>query len=94
MKLLGQHINDNTLQFSLRIGLFLALLGTWEVLAITGVANPFYSSQPSHILKDLPDFYENGKLLQHTGVTLSEALWGLFCGHLHGSHPMWPIKDH
>ena len=84
MKVLGQNINDHTLQLLLRIALFLALLGTWEVLAITGIANPFYSSQPSHILKDLPAFYESGKLLQHTAVTLSEALWGLFFGTLAG----------
>ena len=84
MKILGIEIADNTSQLFLRITLFLVLMGAWEILALTGIANPFYSSQPSHILKDIPAFYETGNLLQHTGVTLSEALWGLLFGTLAG----------
>lgn len=71
-------------QTLLRIVLFLSLLAGWELLARFGILNPFYSSQPSHILLDLPRFYSDGKLLHHTGVTLAEAMWGLALGTLFG----------
>lgn len=71
-------------QTLLRIALFLTLLAGWELLAVVGILNPFYSSQPSHILRDLPLFYSDGNLLHHTGVTLAEAMWGLILGTLFG----------
>ncbi len=73
-----------TMQILLRTALFVLFLATWELLTAYGIINPFYSSQPSLILKDLPQFYHEGDLLKHTGVTLSEALWGLFFGTLSG----------
>lgn len=71
-------------QTLLRIALFLALMAGWELLAASGILNPFYSSQPSHILRDLPQFYSQGKMLHHTGVTLAEAMWGLAFGTFFG----------
>ena len=68
----------------IRIGIFLSVLGIWEIMAVAGVVNPFYSSQPSLILKDLPEFYHSGALVKHTSVTLSEALWGLLFGSIAG----------
>ncbi|MEJ5358579.1 MAG: ABC transporter permease [Desulfobacterales bacterium] len=73
-----------SLQIIFRASLFLLLMGIWEILAATGLLNPFYSSQPSRILMDLPTFFKSGGLLKHTGVTLSEALWGLLFGTLAG----------
>jgi NitT/TauT family transport system permease protein len=84
MKILGIDERGTTVQILLRITLFLTLMAGWEILAITGIANPFYSSQPSHILIDLPVFYSSGDLLKHTGVTLAEAMWGLLCGTVMG----------
>ncbi len=68
----------------MRTTLFVLILLVWEALARTGVINPFYSSQPSRILLDLPDFYHNGDLVKHTSVTLREALWGLAFGTIAG----------
>lgn len=84
MKILGIEAYGNSMQVILRIALFLALMAAWELLAVSGIVNPFYSSQPSHILKDLPQFFSSGDLLKHTGVTLAEAMWGLLIGTLFG----------
>ena len=84
MKILHIDARGNSMQIILRITFFLALMGGWEVLAISGIVNPFYSSQPSRILLDLPDFYIRGDLLKHTGVTLAEALLGLLFGTIAG----------
>ncbi len=80
----GSGKDRKIVQIILRTALFLLLMGIWEMLAVTGVMNPFYSSQPTRILLDLPAFYSKGDLLMHTGVTLTEALWGLFFGTLAG----------
>lgn len=84
MKRIHVDARGDAMQMFLRLTLFLALMAGWEVLAVTGIVNPFYSSQPSHILKDFPVFYSSGDLLKHTGVTLAEAMWGLLCGTLTG----------
>ena len=73
-----------SMQNVIRITLFLALMAIWELLAASGVVNPFYSSQPSQILRDLPQFYSEGDLLKHTAITLAEALWGLAFGTVCG----------
>lgn len=84
MKIIGIETRGNTMQIILRVALFLALLAGWELLAASGLINPFYSSQPSLVLKDLPVFYTSGDMLKHTGVTLAEAMWGLLIGTLFG----------
>lgn len=73
-----------SMQNIIRIALFLVLMAVWELLAASGVVNPFYSSQPSQILRDLPQFYSEGDLVKHTAVTLAEALWGLALGTVFG----------
>ncbi len=84
MKIIALDARGSVMQTFLRVFLFLALLAAWELLAASGVINPFYSSQPSHVLRDLPQFYREGDLLKHAGVTLAEALWGLAFGTLFG----------
>jgi NitT/TauT family transport system permease protein len=84
MKIIGIESRGNTMQIILRVALFLALLAGWEILAASGLINPFYSSQPSLVLIDLPAFYTSGDMLKHTGVTLAEAMWGLLIGTLLG----------
>ena len=84
MKIQDIDLHSNSMQIILRTTLFMLLMGGWEILAINGIINPFYSSQPSRILLDIPDFYTNGDLLKHTGVTLAEALLGLLFGTIAG----------
>ena len=84
MSSFGRRHQERAAQVVCRAALFLLLVGVWEFLARSGVLNAFYSSQPSRILLDFPDFYISGNLLKHTAVTLSEALWGLLCGTLAG----------
>lgn len=84
MKIIGIEARGNTMQVVLRVALFLGLLAGWELLAVSGLINPFYSSQPSHVLMDIPVFYSTGDMLKHTGVTLAEAMWGLLIGTVFG----------
>ena len=84
MSSFGRRHQERAAQVVCRAALFLLLVGVWEFLARSGVLNAFYSSQPSRILLDFPDFYISGNLFKHTAVTLSEALWGLLCGTLAG----------
>lgn len=84
MSSFGRRHQERAAQVVCRAALFLLLVGVWEFLARSGVLNAFYSSQPSRILLDFPDFYMGGNLLKHTAVTLSEAFWGLLCGTLAG----------
>ncbi len=84
MKKINRIMNKDMKYMFIRIGIVLLFLSLWEILAVTGILNPFYSSQPSLILKDLPDFYSNGGMVMHTKVTLSEALWGLLFGSIAG----------
>ncbi|OEF97415.1 ABC transporter permease [Desulfuribacillus alkaliarsenatis] len=68
----------------MRFAVFGLILISWELLANTGVMNPFYTSQPSRIFADLIQFYNSGDLVKHTSVTLKEALWGLAIGTVIG----------
>ena len=84
MKMHGSRVFSDGKHVVMRLGVFLLLMGLWELMTVTGMANPFYTSQPSRILQDLPQFYSSGALVKHTSVTLREALWGLFFGTVTG----------
>jgi NitT/TauT family transport system permease protein len=62
----------------------ISILFSWEALALKGIIDPFYMSQPLKIFEDLKLFYMNGDLLRHTSITLQESLWGLFFGTIFG----------
>ena len=84
MKKNGSRTYSNGTHTIIRIAIFLLLLGLWEFMAVAGLVNPFYTSQPSSILNDLLVFYSSGDMVKHTSVTLSEALWGLLFGTIAG----------
>lgn len=65
-------------------GVISCALILWEVCARLKVINPFYSSQPSVIFLDFYNFAVTGELFVHLGITLKEALGGLFFGTLAG----------
>ena len=67
-----------------RVLIISAFFFAWELLVVSGLLDPFYTSQPSKICHDIKDFYASGALLFHTGVTLQESLWGLLFGTIFG----------
>ncbi len=67
-----------------RYVILFALLGLWEFAARKGQINPFYTSYPSEILRDLYDFAISGDLAMHAAITIKEALLGLFYGVIFG----------
>lgn len=56
----------------------------WEVAARMKLYNPFFTSYPSEILKDLIEFAKSGDLIYHTSITLKEAFLGLLYGTVIG----------
>lgn len=67
-----------------RIGILAALLGLWEILARTGVIDPFLMSMPSEIIKTIKNLAVSGELLKHAGTTLYETLAGFFIATVSG----------
>lgn len=59
-----------------RVGLLLAILGIWELLADLKVIDSFITSSPSRVAKTLTDLYNNGTLFKHIGITLMETMVG------------------
>lgn len=59
---------------TVRILLLLLLFGIWELSASSGIVDPFITSSPSRIIKQLEILIEDGSLLYHSWVTLYETL--------------------
>lgn len=76
--------NDKISIMVIRTVIVLAFLLTWEFCARRKLYNPFFTSYPSEILKDLAEFYRSGDLAKHTAITLTEAFLGLFYGTVIG----------
>ncbi|MDE6557622.1 MAG: ABC transporter permease [Clostridia bacterium] len=59
-----------------RVGLLVAVLGIWELLAQLKVIDAFITSSPSRVALTIGDLYKNGTLFSHIGITLLETLIG------------------
>lgn len=59
-----------------RVGLLVAILGIWELLAQLKVIDPFITSSPSRVAVTIGELYNNGTLFSHIGITLLETLIG------------------
>ena len=57
-----------------RILLLVLLFGIWELSASSGLVDPFITSSPSRIIKQLEILMKDGSLLHHSWVTLYETL--------------------
>lgn len=57
-----------------RILLLLAIIGIWELTASLELVDPFITSSPSRIVKQLGILISDGSLWHHMWVTLSETL--------------------
>ncbi len=57
-----------------RILLLLLIIAIWEGATSFGWVDPFITSSPSRIIKQLGELYETGSLFMHIGITLNETL--------------------
>ncbi len=57
-----------------RVLLLLTLLAIWELCAAVNLVDPFISSSPSRIVKQIGTLFESGALVYHSWVTLYETL--------------------
>jgi len=73
---------------SLQVAVLIVVVGGWELLARTGVVDPFFFSYPTQILKQLwtwvVDGTQAGPLWQQVLITVEEAVIGFVVGVLLG----------
>lgn len=60
--------------------LIVGFIALWEWSAKNRWYNPFFTSYPTEIVKDIIVFANSGNLVYHTSITLKEAFLGLFYG--------------
>ena len=69
--------------FLTQIGILIAFIAIWEILANKGVIDSFITSQPSRIVKTFLNLSSND-LLYHLKITLIETLTGFTLGTVFG----------
>jgi NitT/TauT family transport system permease protein len=69
---------------ALQILTLAVLLAGWEVLSVTGVADPFFFSRPSDIAARIREWLVTGFIWEHLATTLVEALLAFGLGTLLG----------
>lgn len=69
---------------SSQLGLLIAFLSLWEILARLKLIDTFILSSPSRILKCIIDLQEGGTLFHHIFTTLSEAIIGFLIATIGG----------
>jgi NitT/TauT family transport system permease protein len=67
-----------------RLVLFGILIGLWEYGVRSGRIDPYFTSQPSEIVKRLIEWAKDGSLAQHVPITIIEAFLGFMLGTLAG----------
>lgn len=68
--------------FATQIGVVVAFIIIWEILANKGIIDSFITSQPTKILKTFMNLSEN-KLLMHLWVTCEETLIRILDGSIY-----------
>ena len=68
-----------------RLFIFLAFFILWEILAGTGVIDPFIFSRPSSMISAMLQMLKDGTLLRHIWVTLFETVIGFVLGTVMGT---------
>lgn len=68
-----------------RLGAMLTVLGIWEVLARTGVVDPFYAPPPTRIGGTVAGLFADGSIYNHLEATFTAALLGLALGLVFGA---------
>jgi NitT/TauT family transport system permease protein len=67
-----------------RLALFGILVGLWEYGVRSGRIDPYFTSQPSEIVKRLVEWAKDGSLTQHVPITILEAFLGFTLGTVAG----------
>lgn len=75
----------NTLVISIQIGVLIALIALWEILAKIGAIDTFIMSSPTRIAKTISDLYKTGNLFYHISTTLIEAILGFIIATIGGT---------
>lgn len=68
-----------------QIGILIALIGLWEILAKLEVIDTFIMSSPSRIISTIGELYSSGNLFYHIFTTLKEALIGFLIATIGGT---------
>ncbi|QTX04531.1 ABC transporter permease [Agromyces archimandritae] len=73
-----------TTVWMLRVALFLAFLGAWQLASAT-VANPLFISNPAAVWNQLIEWIADGTLPTHTWITVQEVAAGYAIGVVTGA---------
>src|SRR5437868_6030647 len=65
---------------ALQVLTFVVLIGAWEAMSRTGIADPFFFSKPSDIAQRVLDLIVSGEIWEHLAVTLVEAMLAFLIG--------------
>ena len=80
--------NKRTTKFLItttQIGILIAIIAFWEILAKVGVIDTFIMSSPSRIINTIKNLYLSNSLFVHIFTTLYEALIGFFIATIGGT---------
>lgn len=69
---------------SLQIGLLVAFVGIWELLAQLGVIDSFFTSSPSRVVAQISDLIDSGQLWTHLWASTYETVIGFALGTIIG----------
>ncbi|MBQ5320551.1 MAG: ABC transporter permease [Oscillospiraceae bacterium] len=68
-----------------KIFILIGFFAIWEVAAITGIIDPFITSQPSRIVTTIINLYKQNSLWQHILITAYETCMGFILGTILGT---------
>lgn len=83
-KYLKKKKTNKILIISIQLGILIAFIGLWELLAVNGLIDTFILSSPSRIAKTISDLYKSGSLFYHIFTTLKEAIIGFLIATIGG----------
>ena len=69
----------------IRILILVAIIGIWELATRQNWIDPFITSSPSRVIKQLKELYETGNLFTHLFTTLNETIWAFFLSTVIGT---------
>lgn len=63
-----------------QVGILVAGIAAWEVLAARGALDPFFFSRPSQVAARVVQWFASGSIYRHIAVTTQETLGAFFAG--------------
>lgn len=83
-KYLKKKKTGKVLIIAVQLGILIALVGIWEILAVNGLIDTFILSSPSRIARTISELYHSGSLFYHVFTTLKEAIIGFLIATIGG----------